>query len=57
LSPWQDGDDESERVPTKVIENAASGRLRVREASRLLQLDEELRTPRLPGMEVEELDW
>ena len=42
----------------KVIENAASGRLSVREAFRLPQLDEELRTPRLLGMEVdEELDW
>ena len=36
----------------KVIENAASGRLSAREAFRLLQLDEELRTPRLLGMEV-----
>jgi transposase len=42
LSPSEDGDDESERVPTrvKVIENAAGGRLSVREAPRLLQLSE-----------------
>ena len=42
----------------RVIENAASGRLSAREACRLLQLDEELRTPRLLGMEVDQdLDW
>ena len=41
----------------KVIENAAGGRVSVGEATRLLQLDEELRTPRLLGMEGdEELD-
>ena len=42
----------------RVIKNAASGRLSAREAFRLLQLDEELRTPRLLGMEVDQdLDW
>jgi len=40
LSPCQDGDDESERVPTVSDENAAGGRLSVGEASRLLQLSE-----------------
>ena len=40
LSPSQDGDDESEFQRVKVIENAAGGRLSVREASRLLQLRE-----------------
>src|SRR5664279_2987883 len=41
LSPCKDGDHESERVQrVKVIENAAGGRLSVREASRLLQLSE-----------------